>query len=319
MSQPSDEAAAFRKVQPEEFYRKFLAQGVRPDGRALLGARKATPTPGAVSSADGSCMLKLGKTVVLAGVQCEPGVPTKADPALGRVVVSLEVSSVASVAAGSSARGAAGRLDRELAPLRELLQRVASDDLLELNTLCIAEGRAVWKCHCDVYIIEHDGNLTDAAMLALMCAIGDVRLPRVEFGAAAPPSQAAAAGAQPPDPSAEGGGGLVVREERAVPLRLARPVYPVSFGLLSSSLLLDPCAEEEALASCGFTVLLDGAGKLCALHKPGGAPLSPEQADHAIVAAQQRLPALIALVAGGGKADGGGLGGGGGSKRSRED
>ena len=312
----TDEAAAFRKVQPEEFYRKFLAQGVRPDGRALLGARKATPTPGAVTSADGSCMLKLGKTVVLAGVQCEPGVPTKAGPALGRVVVSLEVSSVASVAAGSSARGAAGRLDRELAPLRELLQRTACDDLLDLDTLCIAEGRAVWKCHCDVYIIEHDGNLTDAAMLALTCAIADVRLPRVEFGSASP-SQAAVGAAQPAEPGGAEGGGLVVREERAVPLRLARPVYPVSFGLLSSRLLLDPCAEEEALASCGFTVLLDGAGKLCALHKPGGAPLSPDQVEHAIVAAQQRLPALVALVAlvaGGSEA---GVGGGGG-KRARQ-
>ena len=103
-----------------------------------------------------------------------------------------------------------------------------------------------------------------------------------------------------------------------MPLSLARPVYPVSFGLLSSSLLLDPCAEEEALATCGFTVLLDGAGKLCALHKPGGAPLSPEQVDHAVVAAQQRLPALVALVAGGSTAADGG-GGGGGSKRARED
>ena len=73
-SSVSADASAFRTVQPLEYYLKFLTQGVRPDGRALLRARKATSRGGAVSSADGSCMVQLGKTVVIAGVQCEPSV-----------------------------------------------------------------------------------------------------------------------------------------------------------------------------------------------------------------------------------------------------
>ena len=88
----------------------------------------------------------------------------------------------------------------------------------------------------------------------------------------------------------------------------------------------DPCAEEEALASCGFTVLLDAKvrvrvrvrvgvspspnphpnpnvlldaqGQFCALHKPGGAPLSPELIARSVAAAQQHMPAYVALCNG---------------------
>ena len=60
----------------------------------------------------------------------------------------------------------------------------------------------------------------------------------------------------------------------------------------------DPCAEEEALASCGFTVLLDAKGQFCALHKPGGAPLSPELIERSVAAAQQHMPAYVALFNG---------------------
>ena len=133
----ASDAAAFRTVQPLEYYLKFLEQGVRPDGRALLRPRKATATGGVVSSAAGSCTMKLGQTVVIAGVHCEPAVPTQAEPTLGRVIVSLEVSAVASAAASSGQRGSTERQNRELGPLLELLQRVASDDLLDLQALCI--------------------------------------------------------------------------------------------------------------------------------------------------------------------------------------
>lgn len=60
----------------------------------------------------------------------------------------------------------------------------------------------------------------------------------------------------------------------------------------------DPCAEEEALCSSCFTVLLDAAGQFCALHKPGGAPLAAQVVEQSIAAAQQHMPALTALIDG---------------------
>jgi len=46
-------------------------------------------------------------------------------------------------------------------------------------------------------------------------------------------------------------------------------------------------------------VLLDAQGQFCALHKPGGAPLSPELIARSVAAAQQHMPgAYVALCNG---------------------
>lgn len=37
---------AFRKIYPSEFYKKFLVQNVRPDGRALQKVRRTTVSVG---------------------------------------------------------------------------------------------------------------------------------------------------------------------------------------------------------------------------------------------------------------------------------
>jgi len=40
---------AFKKIYPSEFYKKFLTQRVRPDGRGLNGLRKTVVSVGALS------------------------------------------------------------------------------------------------------------------------------------------------------------------------------------------------------------------------------------------------------------------------------
>ena len=62
---------AFRKVHPVQYHLQYLNQGVRPDGRGLLRARKTLVSAHAASSADGSAMVRLGHTLVIAGVQVE--------------------------------------------------------------------------------------------------------------------------------------------------------------------------------------------------------------------------------------------------------
>jgi exosome complex component RRP43 len=53
---------AFRKIYPEEYYRKFLEQNIRPDGRGLAGVRKTVITLGSLQNADGSAFVKIGST-----------------------------------------------------------------------------------------------------------------------------------------------------------------------------------------------------------------------------------------------------------------
>ena len=65
---------AFRKIYPEEYYRKFLEQNVRPDGRGLTAVRKTVITLGSLNqSADGSAFVKVGSTTCVCGIRTEIG------------------------------------------------------------------------------------------------------------------------------------------------------------------------------------------------------------------------------------------------------
>jgi exosome complex RNA-binding protein Rrp42 (RNase PH superfamily) len=67
---------AFRKIYPEEFQKKFLIYGVRPDGRYLNKVRKTIISSDPVSNSDGSSFVKLGNTSVTAGITIKVEKPT---------------------------------------------------------------------------------------------------------------------------------------------------------------------------------------------------------------------------------------------------
>ena len=274
---------SLRVIDPLEYFRAHLKRGVRPDGRGLMRGRRPAAHRAPLAAADGSLLVRMGRTAVIAGVSCEPTTPSEAEPARGRIVVSLEFPAVCSPAAAASALhggggggGGGGRIERDKAALVELLQRTANGGLVDLDALCGVEGTAVWSCYCDLYVLEHDGNVADVAMLAMMGALASVVLPRIAVD--------------------EASGGLTVVEEDTVRVEIAHPVFPCSFGLLDGELILDPSAEEEALLASTFTLLLDGTGELRALHKPGGAPLPDGSLTRCVQAAQKRVPALAAAL-----------------------
>lgn len=78
---------AFKKIYPEEYYRKFLVHAIRPDGRTLTAIRKTIVSagvsihwpnsfnhlPGSVTSAHGSSFVKIGSTAITCGIKAEVG------------------------------------------------------------------------------------------------------------------------------------------------------------------------------------------------------------------------------------------------------
>lgn len=62
---------AFKKLYPEQYYKRFIESGIRPDGRKFGRARPATIGLDAVSTADSSALVKIGSTTVLAGIKLE--------------------------------------------------------------------------------------------------------------------------------------------------------------------------------------------------------------------------------------------------------
>ena len=62
------------------------AEGVRPDGRELWQFRKTVLNVGAVSTADGSSLVKIGETSVMCGIKAELTNPPLENPDVGWVV-----------------------------------------------------------------------------------------------------------------------------------------------------------------------------------------------------------------------------------------
>ena len=54
-----DASLAFKKLQPEDFYKAHIDQGVRPDGRgSLTASRPVSISVGSIGTADGSAIVK---------------------------------------------------------------------------------------------------------------------------------------------------------------------------------------------------------------------------------------------------------------------
>ncbi|XP_032533875.1 exosome complex component RRP43-like [Chiroxiphia lanceolata] len=62
-------AAAFKTVEPLEYYKRFLKENCRPDGRELSEFQATTVNIGSITTADGSALVKLGSTTVICGVK----------------------------------------------------------------------------------------------------------------------------------------------------------------------------------------------------------------------------------------------------------
>ncbi len=78
-------AEVIRKLQPLEFYKKFLPQGVRPDGREHHKTRKTVISAGSLSTAEGSSLVKMGNTSVICGVKAEVTIPSDDEPKTGKL------------------------------------------------------------------------------------------------------------------------------------------------------------------------------------------------------------------------------------------
>jgi exosome complex component RRP43 len=181
---------------------------------------------------------------------------------------------------------------------QRLSEALSSSGLLDAAQLCVAEGQHAWALFLDVYCLDADGGLFDAALLAAVAALADVRLPALtlrpedgrpvallrpgaaEEAAAAASASASAAAALP---------GGAARALALGPLPCA-----LTCGLYKGHLLVDPCAEEEALMQSLVSVTLDADGTLFSVHKPGGLACASERTLMRCIAAARLRHAELA-------------------------
>jgi exosome complex RNA-binding protein Rrp42 (RNase PH superfamily) len=114
----------------------------------------------------------------------------------------------------------------------------ASCGLVNLSELCIASGQCVWMLQLDVVCLCHDGNVVDAALIALVAALRSLRLPV---------------------PTVLEDGEVVVHPTSTTALTLGPLPVSLTCGVVLGHVLSDPTALEEAQADASVTVVLAGA------------------------------------------------------------
>ncbi|NXP67740.1 EXOS8 protein, partial [Chloropsis cyanopogon] len=176
-----------RTVEPLEYYRRFLKENCRPDGRELGEFRTTTVNIGkclrSITTADGSALVKLGNTTVICGVKAELAAPAVDSANKGYIVPNVELPSLCAERFRSGPPGeeaqAASQFIADSFLLPCLLSFYFSSQMIVKEDLCIASGKLAWVLYCDIICLDYDGNLLDASVFALLAALKNVQLPLV--------------------------------------------------------------------------------------------------------------------------------------------
>ncbi len=215
---------------------------------------------GLIEKANGSCQVYLGKSKVLVGVKVEVGEPFPDTPDEGVLTVNAELVPLASP---SFEPGPPGEEAIELA--RVVDRGIRESKAMDVKSLCIQKGRKVQVVYVDVYVLDHDGNLIDAAALAALGALVSAKVGKFEM---------------------KGEDVVVKPGHHALPINN----YPVAvtFAKVEKTLLVDPSLEEERVMSARLTVTVEKNGSICAMQKGGLSGFTVDELKRAVAMAVQK-------------------------------
>lgn len=235
----------------------LLEKGLRTDERDLYTPRRVVIETGVVEKAEGSALVKLGNTQVMVGVKIDVGSPFRDTPDEGVITVNAEFVPLASPLFEP------GPPDENAIELARVIDRsIREVNAVDRKRLVIREGDKVWVVFIDIYVLNHDGNLFDASMLATMAALLDARLPDFE--------------------EYETGEIEVIRERRTEPLPINRIVLTTTLAKIGSYFIVDPNLDEETVSDTRLVVAYDDLGRIVGAQKTGMGALTRDELLKAI-------------------------------------
>jgi len=234
------------KIMQEKIY-NLLRQGKRLDGRRPDELRPITIQTNVVEKAEGSALVTMGGTKILAGIKSDIGSPYSDRPKEGAFTVNAELLPLAST---SFEPGPPDERGVELARVVDRCLREGK--ALDLEKLCIIEGEKVYIFFIDIYVLDYDGNYYDPALIAAMAALATSKIPKYEVV----------------------DGKVEKTEEYFTPTLTALP-FSVTIGAIKEKLLVDPQLDEESVLDVSLIVGTDEKGNVVSIQKnsPGPIPL----------------------------------------------
>jgi len=248
--------------------KQSLAEGKRFDGRKPEEFRKLIIEKNVSKKAEGSVRVRLGKTEVIVGVKMAVGTPYEDSANQGNLMVTAELLPL------SSPRIELGKPGFSAIEVGRVVDRgIRESKLIDLEKLCIKEGEKVWTVFVDIYSINDDGNLLDAAGIGALAALKIAKVPKYDE---------------------ENGKILYGEADRDLPLNDVNPI-PVTVHKIGGFLIVDPTLEEEDVSETRVTI---GGSKetISSMQKSESASLTREELEKAVEIAKGQWGELFKKV-----------------------
>ncbi|MFH0906108.1 MAG: RNA-binding protein [archaeon] len=248
----------------------LIKESKRIDGRSLNDFRNLEIIPNTISSADGSAWVKLGESEVLCGIKFAVGDPFVDNPNEGSIMTNFELSELASP---DFETGPPGMDAIEYGRIVDKVIR--SSECIDFEALCIVPGEKVFLVFIDIYAINADGNLIDAAQFAAMSALLNARIPKLNED------------------------NEIIKEYTSKTLAIDVSKIPVSitFSKIEDKLVIDANIMEEYSSSSRFSV---GVCKnnIVSIQKSGGSSYSEAEVNYMFDIAASKYEAIKKKIIG---------------------
>jgi len=115
---------------------------------------------------------------------------------------------------------------------------IRESKFVDFSKLCIVEGEKVWTVFIDIYSLNDDGNLFDAAAIGAVIALKNAKIPKYDKEADK----------------------ILYEESTGKGLELSKDVpISVTFHKIGEHLVIDPTREEEDISEARVTIGMSGA------------------------------------------------------------
>ncbi|MDD3160159.1 MAG: exosome complex protein Rrp42 [Candidatus ainarchaeum sp.] len=233
--------------------KELAREGKRLDGRALDEMRKISFTTDMCKNSEGSTIVTLGKTQVIAGLKMLPGTPYPDNPDEGSISLGAENLPLANPDYES------GRPSDDEVELARVVDRgIRESKSIDFKSLCIKENEKVWNGFLDFYALNGDGNLFDAGSIAALITFSNGLMPKLDEE------------------------NNIIKHEFNGKIKLIRKPLLTTFVKISGKILIDPTYIEEKACEARFSVCTTEDGYMSAMQKGVGGSFTVDEVNYMI-------------------------------------
>ncbi|MDO5850865.1 MAG: exosome complex protein Rrp42 [Methanobacteriaceae archaeon] len=246
----------------------IIKENKRIDNRKFTEFRDVTIKTNYLGKTNGSSIVTIGNTKVIAGIKLQIASPFSNSPDEGILITNTELRPSTDI----FGHGSQNKFAIEIS--RVIDRTIREAPLIDLNKLCVIENEKVWKINIDLHILNQDGNLIDAACLAAVTALVTSKMPSITVI----------------------NNEIIMDNDNLINLPIDSLCLSCTVAKINGSLILDPISDEEKIMDTCLSVSLRPDGSLCSLQKSGNHAFKFEEIVMAISMAYEKSKEIFPII-----------------------